>query len=51
MPSIHLWKDARVVEWNSLENCLTRKGKEGSNPSLSANKSHLQPSPKRAKTR
>jgi hypothetical protein len=25
-----------VVEWNSLENCLTRKGNGGSNPPLSA---------------
>lgn len=31
-------KDARVVEWNSLENCLSRKANEGSNPSLSAEK-------------
>jgi hypothetical protein len=34
-------KDARVVEWNSLENCLTRKGNEGSNPSLSARADNL----------
>ena len=34
--NLFFWRDARVVEWNSLENCLTRKGNEGSNPSLSA---------------
>ena len=27
-----------MVEWNSLENCRTCKGTEGSNPSLSAKK-------------
>ena len=36
MPYIRPRKDARVVEWNSLENCLSRKANEGSNPSLSA---------------
>jgi hypothetical protein len=29
-------RDARVVEWDGLENRFTRKGNEGSNPSLSA---------------
>ena len=38
MPYIRPRKDARVVEWNSLENCLSRKANEGSNPSLSAKK-------------
>ena len=30
------WRGARVVEWGGLENRYTRKGIEGSNPSLSA---------------
>ena len=30
------WRDARVAEWGGLENRYTRKGIEGSNPSLSA---------------
>jgi hypothetical protein len=30
-------RDARVVEWDGLENRFTRKCNEGSNPSLSAN--------------
>ena len=29
MPYIRPRKDARVVEWNSLENCLSRKANEG----------------------
>ncbi len=33
-----LWRDVRVVEGNSLENCRAGNGTEGSNPSLSANK-------------
>lgn len=32
------WKRGRVVEGNSLENCHTRNGIEGSNPSASAKK-------------
>ena len=31
-------KDARVVEWDGLENRCTHKGTEGSNPPLSAAK-------------
>ena len=42
MPYIRPRKDARVVEWNSLENCLSRKANEGSNPSLSAHKNKIQ---------
>lgn len=30
------WKNGRVVDANSLLNCQTRKGLEGSNPSSSA---------------
>ena len=30
------WGGARVVEWDSLENCCGLRSTEGSNPSLSA---------------
>ena len=33
---VPFWRDARVAEWDGLENRYTRKGIEGSNPSLSA---------------
>ena len=33
---LFLWRDARVVEWDGLENRCTGNGTEGSNPSLSA---------------
>ncbi len=34
-----IWGGARVVEWDSLENCCGLRSTEGSNPSLSAEKS------------
>lgn len=30
------WEGARVVEWDSLENCCGLRSTEGSNPSLPA---------------
>src|SRR5215467_12483544 len=37
------WKDARVVEWDGLENRCTGNRTEGSNPSLSANQMNAPP--------
>ena len=31
-----IWEGARVVEWDSLENCCGLRSTEGSNPSLPA---------------
>lgn len=34
------WRDARVVEWDGLENRCAGNCTEGSNPSLSANRNN-----------
>jgi len=34
-PKLFFWRGGRAVECGSLENCYTRKGIGGSNPSLS----------------